>query len=134
MYVSYIPQYPPSPETYAAAPLSRKLLMISLNWKTTLKFPPYPKLSAECTDLLASLLCEPEDRLGSNISGRGAMGIGNGTLTMRGKRGLGDDGSQAVKRHPWFSGMDWDCTYFLSPFCTPTSVLVAPFSRHPFHR
>jgi len=82
----------------------------SLNWKTTLKFPPHPKLSAECTDLLASLLCEPEDRLGSNTrpGGKMGMGIGQGTLTMRGKRGLGDDGSEGIKRHPWFKGVDWE--------------------------
>jgi protein-serine/threonine kinase len=90
----------------------------SLNWKTTLKFPPHPKLSAECTDLLASLLCEPEDRLGSNTrpgtgagaggGGGGKVGMGHGTLTMRGKRGLGDDGSEGIKRHSWFRGVDWE--------------------------
>ena len=86
-----------------------------LNWKTTLKFPPHPKLSTECTDLLASLLCEPEDRLGSNTrpgTGTGKMGIGQGTLTMRGKRGLGDDGSEGIKRHPWFKGVDWESKCF----------------------
>ena len=36
------------------------------------------------------------------------MGVGQGTLTMRGKRGLGDDGSESVKRHPWFRGVDWE--------------------------
>jgi len=38
--------------------------------------------------------------------------LGNGTLTMRGKRGLplGDDGSEVIKRHPWFRGVDWEST------------------------
>jgi hypothetical protein len=42
----------------------------------------------------------------------GKMGIGQGTLTMRGKRGLGDDGSEGVKRHPWFRGVDWESKSF----------------------
>jgi len=67
------------------------------------------------------------------------MGIGNGTLTMRGKRGLGDDGSQAVKRHPWFKGVDWDCTYFLacfSPLLYPLRLIHSSSSLHigdPYH-
>jgi hypothetical protein len=45
------------------------------------------------------------------------MGTGRGTLTMRGKRGLGDDGSEVVKRHPWFKGVDWESEFFVgSPF------------------
>jgi len=36
------------------------------------------------------------------------MGVGQGTLTMRGKRGLGDDGSEVIKRHSWFKGIDWE--------------------------
>jgi hypothetical protein len=38
----------------------------------------------------------------------GKMGMGQGTLTMRGKRGLGDDGSEGIKRHSWFKGVDWE--------------------------
>jgi hypothetical protein len=34
--------------------------------------------------------------------------MGQGTLTMRGKRGLGDDGSEGIKRHSWFKGVDWE--------------------------
>jgi hypothetical protein len=36
------------------------------------------------------------------------MGVSQGTLTMRGKRGLGDDGSEGIKRHSWFKGVDWE--------------------------
>jgi hypothetical protein len=36
------------------------------------------------------------------------MGVGQGTLTMRGKGGLGDDGSEGIKRHSWFKGVDWE--------------------------
>ena len=46
------------------------------------------------------------------------MGVGQGTLTMRGKRGLGDDGSEVIKRHPWFRGVDWESK--------STSTLIIP--------
>jgi len=39
------------------------------------------------------------------------MGVGQGTLTMRGKRGLGDDGSEVIKRHSWFKGVDWESKF-----------------------
>ena len=60
------------------------------------------------------------------------MGIGNGTLTMRGKRGLGDDGSQAVKRHPWFRGIDWDCTSSLASSSLLLLVSLSMAHRLPF--
>lgn len=88
---------------------------VSLNWRTTLKFPPYPRLSKECTDLLVSLLCEPEDRLGSSSSSLG--GGRSAVLSTRQVNGLGkggDDGAETIKRHAWFSGIDWDsrCPFF----------------------
>jgi hypothetical protein len=50
----------------------------------------------------------------------GKMGIGQGTLTMRGKRGLGDDGSEGTKRHPWFKGVDWESkSLFSCPAIVP---------------
>jgi hypothetical protein len=50
--------------------------------------------------------------------------MGTGTLTMRGKRGLGDDGSEAVKRHAWFRGVDWESqSSFLYVFPLLASLL-----------
>ena len=37
-----------------------------VNWKTHLKFPEEAKLSPEAKDLISKLLCNVEDRLGSN--------------------------------------------------------------------
>lgn len=39
-----------------------------LNWKQSIKFPSRPKVSREGIDLMQQLLCEPEDRLGSQAS------------------------------------------------------------------
>jgi protein-serine/threonine kinase len=39
-----------------------------LNWRKTLRFPQTPKVSYEGVNLLQQLLCEPEDRLGSQAS------------------------------------------------------------------
>jgi len=39
-----------------------------LNWKKSLKFPSRPRVSHEAIDLMQQLLCEPEDRLGSQSS------------------------------------------------------------------
>ena len=36
-----------------------------LNWKQSLRFPSRPRVSHEGVDLMEKLLCEPEDRLGS---------------------------------------------------------------------
>ena len=39
-----------------------------LNWKQSLKFPPKPRVSHEGINLMRQLLCEPEDRLGSQAT------------------------------------------------------------------
>ena len=39
-----------------------------LNWKQSLRFPSRPRVSHEGVDLMQQLLCEPEDRLGSQAS------------------------------------------------------------------
>jgi len=39
-----------------------------LNWKQSLRFPALPRVSHEAIDLMQQLLCEPEDRLGSQAS------------------------------------------------------------------
>jgi hypothetical protein len=36
-----------------------------LNWRQSLQFPSRPRVSREGIDLMKQLLCEPEDRLGS---------------------------------------------------------------------
>ena len=39
-----------------------------LNWKQSLKFPSKPRVSHEGINLMQQLLCEPEDRLGSQAA------------------------------------------------------------------
>lgn len=39
-----------------------------LNWKQSLRFPSKPRVSHEGVNLMQQLLCEPEDRLGSQTS------------------------------------------------------------------
>ena len=39
-----------------------------LNWKQSLKFPSRPRVSHEGVNLMQQLLCEPEDRLGSQTA------------------------------------------------------------------
>lgn len=39
-----------------------------LNWKQSLRFPARPRVSHEGIELMRQLLCEPEDRLGSQAS------------------------------------------------------------------
>lgn len=39
-----------------------------LNWKQSIKFPPRPRVSHEGVNLMQQLLCEPEDRIGSQAS------------------------------------------------------------------
>lgn len=39
-----------------------------LNWRQSLKFPSRPHVSPAGVDLMKQLLCEPEDRLGSQAS------------------------------------------------------------------
>ena len=36
-----------------------------LNWRKSLRFPATPRISHEGVNLIQQLLCEPEDRLGS---------------------------------------------------------------------
>ncbi|XVF86109.1 hypothetical protein PTKIN_Ptkin18bG0014600 [Pterospermum kingtungense] len=73
--------YPPF---YSEEPLStcRKIV----NWRTHLKFPEEAKLSAEAKDLIRKLLCNVEQRLGTN-------------------------GAHEIKAHPWFKDIEWDRLY-----------------------
>ena len=80
----------------------------SLNWKDTLKFPPKPRLTAQCTDLMTKLLCEPENRLGSQPGIKPSILSVRSVLGLSGSEGLGSDGAEQIKAHPWFGGIDWD--------------------------
>ncbi|WMV31908.1 hypothetical protein MTR67_025293 [Solanum verrucosum] len=73
--------YPPF---YSDDPMStcRKIV----NWKNHLKFPEEVKLSREAKDITSKLLCNVTERLGSN-------------------------GTDEIKAHPWFKGIDWDKIY-----------------------
>ncbi|WOL04287.1 serine/threonine-protein kinase tricorner-like isoform X2 [Canna indica] len=57
-----------------------------VNWRTHLKFPDEAKLSAEAKDLISKLLCNVEQRLGTN-------------------------GADEIKVHPWFAGVEWNKLY-----------------------
>ncbi len=62
-----------------------------LNWRETLKFPAEAKISWPAKNLIQSLICDPEYRLGA-------------------KRGIED-----FKEHPFFEGIDWDNLYSTKP-------------------
>ncbi|CAN1270370.1 Serine/threonine-protein kinase CBK1 [Linum perenne] len=69
--------YPPF---YADDPMSTCKKIV--NWKTHLKFPGEAKLSPEATDLISKLLCNVDQRLGTN-------------------------GAAEIKEHPFFKDIDW---------------------------
>jgi serine/threonine kinase 38 len=54
-----------------------------LNWRTTLHFPSEPRVSPAAKDLIRSLLCDPDDRLGAR------------------------EGLDEFRKHPFFRGLDW---------------------------
>ncbi|KOM30143.1 hypothetical protein LR48_Vigan967s001500 [Vigna angularis] len=73
--------YPPF---YSDDPMStcRKIV----NWKSHLKFPEEARLSVEAKDLISKLLCNVNQRLGSN-------------------------GADEIKAHPFFNGVEWERLY-----------------------
>ncbi|CAL0310315.1 unnamed protein product [Lupinus luteus] len=73
--------YPPF---YSDDPMStcRKIV----NWKSHLKFPEEARLSREAKDLISKLLCNVNQRLGSN-------------------------GAAEIKAHSFFEGTEWDKLY-----------------------
>ncbi|XP_020584968.1 serine/threonine-protein kinase 38-like [Phalaenopsis equestris] len=77
MLVGYPPFYSDEPMTTC-----RKIV----NWRTHLKFPKEAKLSPQAKDLMSKLLCNVDQRLGSN-------------------------GAYEIKNHPWFEGIEWDRLY-----------------------
>ncbi|KAG1867371.1 kinase-like domain-containing protein [Suillus subluteus] len=60
-----------------------------LNWKQSLKFPSRPRVSGEGVNLMQQLLCEPEDRLGSQAPASVSR-------------------PDSLAAHPWFQGIDWE--------------------------
>lgn len=54
-----------------------------LHWRKTLSIPPEANLSPEAADILKRLLCDSDNRLGSN-------------------------GVDEIKRHPFFRKVDWN--------------------------
>ncbi|KAL3828061.1 hypothetical protein ACJIZ3_016863 [Penstemon smallii] len=81
--------YPPF---YSDDPMStcRKIV----NWRTHLKFPEEAKISVEAKDLISKLLCNVNQRLGS-------------------------EGADGIKTHPWFKGTDWDRIYHMEAAFIP---------------
>ncbi|KAJ4483193.1 kinase-like domain-containing protein [Lentinula aciculospora] len=88
-----------------------------LNWQQYLRFPKRlpntkepVKLSSEAIDLMQQLLCEPEDRLGSQASSsvsRPNSLIMQSRLSGFGPQDSTTDGAHLIKAHPWFKGIDW---------------------------
>ncbi|ORX41239.1 kinase-like domain-containing protein [Kockovaella imperatae] len=94
-----------------------------LNWKKNLKFPPTARVSPQCTDFLARLLCEPEDRIGSQKPANPSV-LSSYSLrieTLKGTRilGLGSDGAAQLKAHPWFKSVNWDTIHSQEPPYAP---------------
>jgi len=81
--------YPPF---YSDDPMStcRKIV----NWRTHLKFPEEAKLTSEAKDLIGKLLCNVDQRFGSN-------------------------GSDEIKDHPWFERIDWDRLFHMEAAFIP---------------
>ncbi|KAF8894073.1 kinase-like protein [Infundibulicybe gibba] len=84
-----------------------------LNWKQSLRFPSRPRVSHEGVNLMQQLLCEPEDRLGSqssaSVSRPDSMVLQarrSGFVAPRGSPGNAD-GAELIKTHPFFRGIDW---------------------------
>ncbi|KAL5528307.1 hypothetical protein ACEPAF_7443 [Sanghuangporus sanghuang] len=85
-----------------------------LNWKQSLKFPSRPRVSHEGVNLMQQLLCEPEDRLGSQASSSVSrpnsiviQARRSGFILPNVPAGKSVDGAELIKAHPWFRGIDW---------------------------
>ncbi|KAI0318280.1 kinase-like protein [Amylostereum chailletii] len=84
-----------------------------LNWKQALRFPSRPRVFHEGVDLMQQLLCEPEDRLGSQAAA--SVTRPNSTVVQARRSGFvapgaatgSVDGAELIKAHPFFRGIDW---------------------------
>ncbi|KAJ6625905.1 kinase-like domain-containing protein [Mycena sp. CBHHK59/15] len=81
-----------------------------LNWKQALRFPARPQVSHEGVNLMQQLLCEPEDRLGSQASA--SVSRPNSMVVQARRSGFmaqsgTADGANFIKAHPFFRGIDW---------------------------
>lgn len=82
-----------------------------MNHRTSLRFPPRPRVSREAQDLITSLICEKEDRLGSRASA--STSRPNSILVGQRRSGFLPrdnammDGANEIKAHPWFRGIDF---------------------------
>ncbi|BAT95451.1 serine/threonine protein [Vigna angularis] len=85
MLVGYPPFYSDDPMLTC-----RKIV----NWKAYLKFPEEARLSPEAKNLISKLLCNVNQRLGSN-------------------------GADEIKAHPFFKGVEWDKLYHMEAAFIP---------------
>ncbi|PWN21829.1 kinase-like protein [Microstroma glucosiphilum] len=95
-----------------------------VNWQQHLKFPLKPRVSREAQDFIARLLCEKDDRLGSQssasvnrpnsilLNARRQSGFAGGTATS--SSGL-IDGVEELMSHAWFKGIDWTTLHKQDP-------------------
>lgn len=93
-----------------------------LNWKTSLKFPSKPRVSHEGVDLMQQLLCEPEDRIGSqrtvSVRRPNSLIVANrqsGFFAAVNGPGMSVDGAEHIKAHAWFRGIDWENIHRMEP-------------------
>ncbi|PWN31209.1 kinase-like protein [Meira miltonrushii] len=88
-----------------------------LNWRQTLRFPPKPKVSRDAQDFISKLICERDDRLGSQATASVSRpnSLLQGSRQQRSGFAAGGnpekaglvDGVEELMAHPWFRGIDW---------------------------
>ncbi|RIA98679.1 kinase-like domain-containing protein [Glomus cerebriforme] len=84
-----------------------------INWNQHLRFPSRPRVSREVQDLIEHLICEKEDRIGSNSKSPSTKPNGLYMANRKSTLGLGD--ASEIKSHPWFKGIDWDNLHKSTP-------------------